>query len=262
MDFEEFFEQYAALSTDAKSKLASCQRLLKRATGNVGLGDIKAGNRDISALGDSLATLAEAYDTLRSAASAFDYKNYMESGDFARQFAACCEAEGIELEGGAGLYEIFPYRVRFDAENSDVYVDKRKVSCLRPTTLAATIKKNRTKLYAAAFNPTQFASELAAAYDTAVLYQQRERPSTRADKDMPLSPLYAYLAPMGRHRREYDRKSYAFDLARLFATPPVDIGDGRKWEFGPSRNNAQAIRVTNQEGKEFFLSTIRFINAD
>ena len=34
--------------------------------------------------------------------------------------------------------------------------------------------------------------------------------------------------------------------------------NGRKFQFGPSRNNGKAIRILDRDGQEQFLATIRF----
>lgn len=63
---------------------------------------------------------------------------------------------------------------------------------------------------------------------------------------------------MSRHRKYYDQQSFAFDVARLYSSDVEVTKNGRKFQFGPSRNNGKAIRILDKDGKEQFLATIRF----
>ena len=73
-----------------------------------------------------------------------------------------------------------------------------------------------------------------------------------------LTNIYKVLAPMSRFRKDYDQNNFAFDVARLYASDVEETKTGRKFQFGPSRNNEKAIRILDKEGKEQFLATIRF----
>ena len=82
--------------------------------------------------------------------------------------------------------------------------------------------------------------------------------SKQPQADIYLTSLYKFLAPMGRFRRDYDQQSFAFDLARLYMSEVEETKNGRKFQFGPSRNNGKAIRILDRDGQEQFLATIRF----
>ena len=107
----------------------------------------------------------------------------------------------------------------------------------------------------ASFNAQAFVNELADAYDLAVLKLKKA-----PDADIYLTSLYKFLAPMGRFRKEYDQQSFAFDIARLYASDVETTKNGRCFQFGPSRNNNKALRILDSEGHEQFLATIRFYN--
>jgi len=70
----------------------------------------------------------------------------------------------------------------------------------------------------APFEPSTFTSELASAYDLA----------------------------------------FAFDLARLYCSEVDSTDDGRKFQFGPSRNIGKCVRILDKDGVEQYLATIRF----
>ncbi|MEY8427469.1 hypothetical protein AALA00_07070 [Lachnospiraceae bacterium 46-15] len=91
----------------------------------------------------------------------------------------------MDVRGDFPVYEMFPYRVKLDTENQDLYLDRKKVPCMRP-------------------------------------------------------------------------QSFAFDLAHLYMSEIEETKSGRKFQFGPSRNNIKAIRILDRDGQEQFLATIRF----
>lgn len=148
---------------------------------------------------------------------------------------------------------MFPYRVKLDMENQDVYLDRKKVQCMRPRSFVDTVRSGQEKLNKASFNPTVFAGELADAYDTALLKMNRQ-----PGADIYLNSLYKFLAPMSRFRKDYDQQSFAFDLARLYISRIEETKNGRRFQFGPSRESNKSIRILDGNGQEYFLSTICF----
>ena len=109
------------------------------------------------------------------------------------------------------------------------------------------------KLNKAPFNALTFAGELSDAYELAILKLKKN-----PESDIYLTSLYKFLAPMSRFRKDYDQQSFAFDLARLFISGIKETKNGKKFQFGPSRNSNKCIRILNADGKEEFLATIRF----
>ncbi|MDR1322259.1 MAG: hypothetical protein LBK56_12700 [Gracilibacteraceae bacterium] len=257
MDYENLYASYAERNAVIKSRLAVFQNAWKRLAAKMEKGDLKNAGKDIAAMEEAHGALADATAAARETVSAFDYAEYMASGEFTRQFLACCETEGLDVRGEKQTYEIFPYRIRMDAENCDVFIDRRKAASFRPKKLASVVRKSRDKLFSAAFDPQRFASELAAAYDLCILRHGSEK-TVAAGADVFLRDLYAYLTPMQRFRQEYTRQTYAFDLARLFMVPDAVTADDRRYQFGPSRYSSKSIRITDREGNEHFLATIRF----
>src|SRR5680860_1482816 len=103
-----------------------------------------------------------------------------------------------------------------------------------------------------------FIKELAAAYDLMLLKQNQGKTPTSAAGDIYLRSLYTLLTPMRRLRKDYDMQSFAFDLARLYTADLHTSEDGRKFQFGPSRNINKAIRILDKDGREQYLATICF----
>lgn len=212
--------------------------------------------RDMNVMAEAAAAVERALKGMQEDAAGFDAKKYFESGDFAEQMLMACEEKDVDVIGDFPVYEMFPYRIKLDAENQDVYIDRKKVQCVRPQYFVDLVKAGQEKLNKANFNAAVFAGELAEAYELALL-KQKKQPGT----DIYLNNLYQLLAPMGRFRRDYDQQSFAFDIARLYASGETETKNGKKFQFGPSRNNNKAIRILDREGKEQFLATIRFYEA-
>lgn len=253
MNYESLYQEYQTLAKAFKDKTSLVQRLQKAIGKEMETGDLKSCDRDMELLQAACREQSQILEEMKALTAQFDRKAYFESGNFAEQMLEYCEGSGVDVKGEYPVYEMFPYRVRFDTENLDIYMDRKKVQCLRPLSFVQRVKAGQDKLLKASFNASVFLNELADAYDLAVLKQGK-----RQEADLYLSKLYRLLAPMGRFRRDYDQQSYAFDLARLYASGVEETKDGRRYQFGPSRNIHQAIRILDQDGQEHYLATIRF----
>lgn len=253
MNYEDFYQDLQPQQKSVKDALASLQKLFKAVNREVEGGDIKNLAKDLESMAQAAAALSESVGAMKTAVDGFDAKGYFESGEFAEQMLASCAEKGVDVRGEFPVYEMFPYRVKIDTENQDLYLDRKKVQCMRPGSFVDTVKAGQEKLNKAAFNAVAFASELADAYDMAVLKLNRQPQS-----DIYLINLYRILAPMSRFRKDYDQQSFAFDLARLYISGIEETKNGRKFQFGPSRVGQKAIRILDTEGKEQFLATIRF----
>lgn len=253
MNYESLYQTLQPQEKSVKESLASLQKLYKAISRETESGDIKSLARDLNAMAETASALSSSLDALKESVNDFDTGAYFESGEFAEQMLAACAEKGVDVRGDFPVYEMFPYRVRLDIENQDIYLDRKKVQCMRPRSFIDTVRAGQEKLNRASFNALTFVSELADAYDMAVLKLKK-----RPESDIYLTSLYKFLAPMSRFRKEYDQQSFAFDLARLYASDEEETKTGRKFQFGPSRNNNKAIRILNKDGQEQFLATIRF----
>mgnify|MGYP001075939106 CR=1 FL=1 len=159
----------------------------------------------------------------------------------------------MDVIGEFPVYEMFPYKVRIDAETQEVWLDRKKVPGLRPRALAQFIKAGQEKLYKVNFRANVFVEELYGAYELFLLKNKKQSGS-----DVYLDKLHTFLVPMARARREYDKQAYAFDIARLFEEKELVLKNGKRFQFGPSRNNNKALRILDSSGREHFLATIRF----
>ncbi len=253
MHYEEFYADLQPQEKSVKEELAALQRLFKAVGREMTGGDVKSLVKDLAGMADVAAALQETLEKMQETAAGFDAQGYFAGGEFARQMLEICEEKGVDVRGEFPVYEMFPYRVRLDVDNQDIYMDRKKVQCMRPAAFVDTVKAGQEKLNKVSFNGPAFAGELADAYDLAVLKLKK-----RDGSDIYLTSLYKFLAPMSRFRKDYDQQSYAFDLARLYASGIEETKNGRRFQFGPSRIGNKAIRILDGEGKEQYLATIRF----
>ncbi len=258
MDYEILYEGLQQLEKELGDKLSALGRARKSLVNNSEKGEHKSLLKDLAQINGLIGdcgTIAAEYE---SQVQGFDTKEYMENGDFAAQMTAACQSLSVDIKGDFPVYEIFPYRVRIDSENQELYIDRKKLVCARPMHFARTIKGNQEKLNRASFNAEAFLNELADAYDTATLHKSKKGKAVLSESDILLKDLYNYIVPMQRFRREYDMQSYAFDLSRLCGSDVQQTKDGREFQLGGSRQSAKLIRILDKEGNERYLGTIRF----
>lgn len=253
MNYEELYSEYQVLEKEMKDKINGVQKLYKAIAKEMETGDLKSFRRDIALLETAASEETRILNAMKELEAGFNSREYFEDGEFASQMLAACGELGVDVKGEFPVYEMFPYKVKIDTENQDLYLDRKKVQCMRPQGFAKQVKAGQDKLMKASFNALTFANELAEVYDLALLKLKKPEGA-----DVYLTNLYKYLAPMGRFRRDYDQQSYAFDLARLYAFGVTQIKDGRSFQFGPSRNINKAIRILGKDGREEYLATIRF----
>lgn len=253
MNYEDLYQELLPQEKGMKDKLSALQKLHKTISRETESGDLKNLSKDLDAMEALITSLSADLTQAKSAVSAFDAAAYFESGDFAQQMLSVCAEEEIDTRGDFPVYEMFPYRVKLDTENQDIYLDRKKVQCMRPKSFVELVKKGQERLNKAGFNAQTFVNELAEAYDLAVIKAKKQ-----PGYDIYLTSLYKFLAPMSRFRKDYDQQSFAFDLARLYSSDIQETKNGRRFQFGPSRNQNKAIRILDRNGQEQYLSTICF----
>lgn len=253
MNYEELYSSLQNLEKDLKDKQSAALKQYKNTVKNTEIGDIKSLSKNLEALLNVLSEQQSIVENLKQEVENFDTKAYFESGDFAKQLLNSCAEKEIDVKGDYPTYEMFPYKVKIDAENQDVYVDKKRIPCARPVELTKQIKLGQEKLNKAFFNAQSFLNELCDAYDLAII-KGKKTPGA----DLHLMDLYKFMVPMARSRKEYDLQSFAFDLARLHASDTKAAKDGRFYQFGSSRKSNKMIRILDKEGREMFLGTICF----
>lgn len=253
MNYEDLYEELKGKEKTVKEGITSLQKLMKIISRENESGDVRGLLRDLDGMADTADSMIKTLEMMLESVKEFDTREYFEQGEFAEQMLAICREKGVDVQGDFPIYEMFPYRVKLDAENQEIYLDRKKIQCMRPKSFVETVCKGQEKLNKAPFNAASFANELAEAYDLAIMKLKRH-----AEADIYLTSLYKFLTPMGRFRKDYDQQSFAFDLARLYSSDVEKTKDGRFFQFGPSRKGERTIRILDKTGKEEFFATIRF----
>ena len=257
MDYEQFYSEAQAYFKELKEKTDAQSRVVKKIQACISGGDINALPKLFTAIRDATSGHEEALERLERLTADFDGREYMANGDFTEQMIECCKQLDVDVQGDFPTYEMFPCRITVNPETQDVTVDKKRMSCLRPSKLVSDIKKELDKLSKAQFNAQLFAKELAAAYDLAIMKASRKKPCA-GDAPQYASDLYNILTPMRRYKKEYTKNAFAFDLARLYAEGGTTLDDGRSLRFDTARDLNKAIRILDRYGAEQFITTVRF----
>jgi len=262
MNYEEFYAEYAAKEKELRDYINSQQKYFKRIAKDMENGDLKNASKNMDTLREISEASRQTGEALQELARGFDMNAYIAGGEFAEHMLAYFEKAGIDAKGENNAYEVFPYKLRLDAESAEVVVNRKKVPYLRPQSLVKHIKTGLDKLMEATFNPADFAAELARAYDLSLIVQAAEKKRMVApDGDVYLVDLYKYLTPMKRFRRDYDVQGFTFDIARLHNSDINSIEDGRNFDFGPSRNNDKSLRILDKHSMERHIAIVRFYKA-
>lgn len=254
MNYEELYVQLIEQVTQLKNSIAAAQRMQKTIAKDTESGDLKDLVKTLSSLQESISTQQTSVEALTNLVSQFDSAAYFLSGEFTEQLLDACRDRKIDVHGEFPVYEMFPNRVRIDVQNQEIYLDRKKIATYRPVAFADMVKAGHERLNKASFKADLFTTELASAYDTALILQKKQ-----PEADVYLETLYKLMAPTSRARKEYDKLSFAFDIARLYPLQyEQTTKDGRRLQLGPSRKNNKAIRILDQDGKEQYPATIRF----
>ena len=257
MNYEQYFAEAQICFKELKDKTDAQTRNVKRIQNCIMDGDVNALPKLFAALRDAAEGREEALCRLEALTAGFDGHEYMSGGDFTAQMIKCCRELGVDVQGSFPVYNIFPCRVTVNPDSQDVTVDRKRLPCLRPSKLVGDLKKMLIKLAQASFNAQQFAKELAAAYDMSIIKVAGKK-HIADNAPMYALDLYDVLTPMRRHKKEYTRYDYAYDLARLYSEENVTLDDGRTLRFDTVRDTKKSIRILDRNGSEQFITTIRF----
>ena len=167
----------------------------------------------------------------------------------------------MDTVGEYPVFEVFPTRIRIDAENQEVILGKKKVPTMRPQVLVDGAANLVEKLESASFNAQSFAQDLENAYSICVL-QEKAKNTGKVNEHLyyvPLLSCYKVMVPLSRSRKDYDEMAFAFDLARLYNE--IKKGDfvtksGHTCLFGTGRG--KSVRILDDTGMEQLISTICF----
>ena len=181
-----------------------------------------------------------------------DKTAYISQGDFKQQILDECEKQNVDVkETGGNVLEMFPNKVTINPESQDVSVDKKKLSCLRPSALVSYVKKEQEKMGKASFNEQRFIEDVYIAYEACIALETVK------------TEIYKKLAPTSRAKKDYDQLNFAYDISRVYSSEGRYTKNGLLMEIDTSRTaDKNAIRILDAFGNEYFLTTVKFIDVD
>ena len=260
--YEEFYERFKPVGKNLKDASALVARMQKSILKNIDEGNLTEMKKNLDTISDGAVALEEAIKAVSDELSSFDTKEYFISGDFTKQLLESCAEKGIDVRGEMGVYEMFPFKVRITGDEDhpqEVYINRKKLPSFRPSFITEYIRKEQERLGKASFNPLPFMNEIAECYETACL-----KSGSRIGSSQSLDKIYKCMTPMARARKEYDKQSFAYDLARIYELGPdawvTKTGD--RYHFGTSRDGKTGIRVLNSAGVEAYISTLNKLGSE
>lgn len=189
-------------------------------------------------------------NNIQAVISSFNFADYCRNG-FHEDFMRACSESGVVVSGNSPDYEVFPFLVRVIPDEKCVLINKRKVKGLKLSNIVKEIKKEHKILMDSPFGATDFLKALSNSY------QQLANQKGLKGQPMPLTEIYDLLTPMGRWKREYPKRLFAFDIYRLIRSDQI-IYNGRRCEFGFTRYIQRAFRVVNEFGQEAYYGSLNF----
>ena len=263
MDYEVLLKSMQELIKKTKDLQDSQKKFLTTIGKDAENGDLKALAKDLGSYADKLNSLTEINASLQKMVSEFDGEAYVTEGGYSDQMLEYCKKENVDVIGQAPNFEMFPFKVKVVPAEQAVYLNNKKVNCLRPKKMVALVRESQDKLSKANFNAEAFGKELMAAYDLLVIKKKKD---PEKEPDMPLKEIHSLMAPMSRLKKIYDLNSFAYDLSRFMeedAKNPIYLGDDhRRMQPGPSREAKYCIRLLDSKGKESYQYSIRFYKED
>lgn len=251
MNYKDFIEKSVDTGKLVKDKIKQLDKLQKSFQKNSDKGDVKSLLKDSESLKEAASSLVSVVGVLDEIVSSFDYESYFNCGQFAEETVNTCRETGIDVSGAYPVFEMFPFKIRFDESNSDLYVDRKKLASFSPVFIAQTIKAAQEKLNKVPFDASKFANEIFNVYKTYLI-----KKSLKEGTAVGLKNLYKELVPMARFKKEYDEQAFAFDVARLYMKlDEVNSLNDFKIKLGTERKGSE-IRILDANGKEQLLSSI------
>ena len=234
----------------AKKQVAAVQKLQKATE----LGTV----RDLEKL--RLAAQASAETLAERAASCpvfeFDATAYLQSdGDFLPELLAEAERIGLTLYERDGTIFSYPVLVRREPELAAVRVDKALHFTLRPSVLAAALKKLQQR--EAKARPERFIETLFTAYELL-----RAKEGVGSWIDLPLSQVYDLLTLLPGSEKDYTLLDFTRDVYFLDTSGITETKKGYQLSLPAStasrERKAKLLPFVDRQGREKLYATVKF----
>jgi hypothetical protein len=247
-NLDDYNKGIGAWLDQTKKATAAIQRLQKAvATGNL---------RDLERLRQAARTAAEqaAQRGEDCPPFEFDAAAYLaRDGGFAEELIRAAEKAGVRLYEREGVIFSYPVLVRSEANNAAIRIDKKRVTTIRPETVAAMLKQAQSKEPRA--NPRQFIETLFEAYE--LIRAQRK---VDAYIDQPLTRIYRVLSL--QPGSDYTLLDFTRDLYFLDTSGVTETRKGFQMSLPAStvsrEHSARQLLFVTRDGYEKVFASIRF----
>ena len=172
MRYEEFLESFLASDKTLKETIKKVSGLEGKMQKDTIKGDVRSLLKNLEAMKNAVSSLEEVLNSVDETISNFDYRSYFVSGEFTEDMLLGLKNRKMDTVGEYPVFEVFPTRIRIDAENQEVILGKKKVPTMRPQVLVDSAADLVDKLEAAPFNAQSFAQDLENAYSVCVLQEK------------------------------------------------------------------------------------------
>ena len=261
--YESLYTELSEAEKKLNSAIADAKKHASAIVKSTESGDLKAADKMLAELKKDIENFTDRLQSAESILGSFDRTSYISSGDFKNQILEECAKQNVDVkETDGNVLEMFPNRVTINPDTQDVTVDKKKVSCLRPSWLIASVRNEQEKMGKASFNEQRFIDDMYAAYESIIALEtmKNTKKNKAISKSVKLTDIYKKLAPTARAKKDYDALNFAYDVSRVYSSEGRFAKNGMRMEIDTAREiDKNAIRILDGFGNEYFLTTVRFI---
>jgi len=234
----------------AKKQVAAVQKLQK-ATELGSVRDLEKLRQAAQASAEALAERARACPEL-----AFDASAYLQGeGGFLEELLAEAERIGLTLYERDGTIFSYPVLVRREPDLAAVRVDKVLHFTLRPSVLAAILKKLQQR--DAKARPERFVETLFTAYELL-----RAKEGVQSWIDLPLAQVYDVLTLLPGSEKDYTLLDFTRDIYFLDTSGITQTKKGYELSLPAStasrERKAKLLPFVDRQGREKLYATVKF----
>ncbi|WP_394794035.1 hypothetical protein [Armatimonas sp.] len=234
----------------AKKHVAAVQKLQKATEDGI--------VRDLEKLRLSAQASAETLAERASACPEFDFdaNAYLQSdGEFLSELLAEAERIGLTVYERDGTIFSYPVLVRREPDLAAIRVDKALHFTLRPSVLAAALKKIQAR--EAKARPERFIETLFTAYELL-----RAKENLASWIDLPLSQVYDILTLLPGSEKEYTLLDFTRDVYFLDTSGITETKKGYELSLPAStasrERKAKLLPFVDRQGREKLYATVKF----
>lgn len=262
MNYETYYAECLEKQKAANDAIKLVTKIQKAVVKETATGDVKAASRDSQALCEAFESAIAAMKAQQECVASFNAVEYISSGDFADHLVQAVKEAGVDIAGDYPNYDVFPFRLRVEAETGDLYLNRKKFPAIRPQYIAQKLSDDiqKVKKSSGSFNAQAFANEVEAAYDTVIAKTEK----LVAGSNVELKIVYAAMVPP-RFKAYYDMQAFTYDIAKLYNSnmeEGIVTKSGKCLRFGPSKNEKNNLRILDANDREQWFGTITFYRAE